>query len=62
MTRYVLTTLAVLGTAAAAPAQGKFDDLLLFLPPQANAVAVADVQALYNSPLGTRGTPYTNWD
>jgi hypothetical protein len=51
--RYALAVLfAAAGTAAA---DDRFNDLTFYLPPQANAAAVIDVQGLYASPLAQKG-------
>jgi hypothetical protein len=56
MRRFSVVT-AVLLMTGAARGQDKFIDLTWLLPPSANAAAVIDVQAIYNSPLAQQ----ENW-
>jgi hypothetical protein len=51
--RYVLA--ALLAVAGAAPAADKFGDLTMYLPAQVNSAVVADLQAIYASPLAQKG-------
>jgi hypothetical protein len=52
--RRLTPTALLLLAGTAAPAADKFDDLTPLLPSNVNAVAVCDVQSLYDSPLGQR--------